>query len=242
MLRSLVGSEMCIRDRSMWYFRPYGAIDPDVRNPTKWNFDVLESVPFPESMVQDSADLLRNHAGEIRREFETSLESRMTAHPDAKTEVDAGHWDWNFLYGTTGKNQDVCSRAPITHGVIQQLPVTYNYGFVFFSKLAPGTHINAHTGSTNLRIRLHLGIRIPEEKGYTATIRVGSQHQAWRQDDVLVFDDAFEHEIRYDGKSERVVLIVDLWHPDVTTQERELLSYQGFGPFGTKGTTKRKLD
>eukprot|EP00658_Telonema_sp_P-2_P022497 TRINITY_DN189_c0_g1_i11.p1 TRINITY_DN189_c0_g1~~TRINITY_DN189_c0_g1_i11.p1 ORF type:complete len:416 (-),score=66.18 TRINITY_DN189_c0_g1_i11:263-1510(-) len=228
---------------SMWYFKPYIRGDPRYRNPTKWNFDVLQSEPFPKSMVEDSVQILKAHAADIKDEFFQRLAQNMTSHPDQRTEVDkGGSWDWNFLYGTTGKNSEVCDRIPKTHAVVLQLPVTFNYGFVFFSRLKPGTHIKPHTGSTNLRIRLHLGILIPVEKDYTATIRAGTQHQAWVEDDVLVFDDAFEHEVVYEGKTERVVFIMDLWHPHVTERERELLSYRGFGPFGTKGPSRRVLD
>jgi hypothetical protein len=228
---------------SMWYFKPYEAGDPKVRNPTKWKFDVLESSPFPENIVQDSVNKLRAHAVEIRQEFEQKMAPSMNPHPDSKTEMEGGSWEWNFLYGTTGKNHEVCKRVPKTHAVVTSLPVTYNYGFVFFSRIKPGTHIKKHTGCTNLRIRLHLGVQIPtEEGGYVPTIRVGTEHHPWKQDDVLVFDDAFEHEITYEGKQERAVFIVDVWHPQVTLKERELLSYEGFGPFGTKGTNFRSLD
>eukprot|EP00656_Telonema_subtile_P034286 TRINITY_DN38390_c0_g1_i2.p1 TRINITY_DN38390_c0_g1~~TRINITY_DN38390_c0_g1_i2.p1 ORF type:complete len:353 (+),score=50.15 TRINITY_DN38390_c0_g1_i2:188-1246(+) len=228
---------------SMWYYKPYVRGDPKFRNPTKWTFNVLDSTPFPKKMVQSSVDKLKAHAPEIREEYLGKMAKSMTAHPDARTEIDkGGNWDWNFLYGTTGKNQEACAKVPLTHSVIKALPVTYNYGFVFFSRLKPGTHIKPHTGSTNLRIRLHLGIQIPHEENYVAKIRAGTEFEAWKQDDVLVFDDAFEHEVVYQGKTERAILIVDIWHPDVTEEERTLLSYQGFGPFGTKGAVRRVLD
>ena len=79
----------------------------------------------------------------------------------------------------------------------------------------------------------YLGLVIPDEPDYQATIRVGTEHQAWVQDDVLVFDDAFEHEVIYKGKTERAVFIVDIWHLDLNDREKELLSWGGFGPFGT---------
>jgi aspartate beta-hydroxylase len=35
-----------------------------------------------------------------------------------------------------------------------------------------------------------------------------------------VFDDSFEHEAWNEGAGERIVLIVDIWHPDLTPSER----------------------
>merc|ERR1711959_65833 len=227
---------------SMWYFQPYIRGDPRYRNPTKWNFEALSSSPFPKGIVQKSVDLLQANAQDIKQEYLSRMSKSMTAHPDARTEIDRGNWDWNFLYGTTGKNHDVCASVPKTHAVVKALPTCYNYGFAFFSRLKPGTHIKPHTGSTNLRIRLHLGLEIPEEEGYIPSIRVGTEHQAWKQDDVLVFDDAFEHEVVYEGKTERAVLIIDLWHPHISLREIELLTYPGFGPFGTQGPAVRALD
>ena len=37
--------------------------------------------------------------------------------------------------------------------------------------------------------------------------------------EALVFDDSFEHEVWNDGKQERVVLLLDLWHPDLQQDE-----------------------
>ena len=228
---------------SMWYFKPYVRGDPKYRNPTKWLFEGLTSSPFPKEMMQSSVDILKKAAPVVRKEYLENVVQKLTMHPDQRTEIEkGGSWDWNFLYGTTGKNDEVCDRVPLTTAMVHSLPTVYNYGFVFFSRLKPGTHIKPHTGSTNLRIRLHLGLVIPSEPDYTATIRVGTEQQAWVQDDVLVFDDAFEHEVIYEGKTERAVFIIDLWHPELTKKERELLDFGGFGPFGTKGKAVRKSD
>ena len=37
----------------------------------------------------------------------------------------------------------------------------------------------------------------------------------WKQGECLIFDDSFEHEVWHDGDSDRVVLICDLWHPEL---------------------------
>ena len=42
----------------------------------------------------------------------------------------------------------------------------------------------------------------------------------------VVFDDSFEHEVNYEheapeqGQGERVVLLLDIWHPSLTEDER----------------------
>lgn len=39
-----------------------------------------------------------------------------------------------------------------------------------------------------------------------------------------VFDDSFEHEAWHDGEKTRVILIVDLWHPDLSDDEVKFLT------------------
>ena len=36
---------------------------------------------------------------------------------------------------------------------------------------------------------------------------------------VLIFDDSFEHEVWHEGADDRVVLICDMWHPDLDLHE-----------------------
>jgi len=36
-----------------------------------------------------------------------------------------------------------------------------------------------------------------------------------------VFDDSFEHEVWHRGASRRVVLLLNIWHPDITQEQKE---------------------
>ena len=37
----------------------------------------------------------------------------------------------------------------------------------------------------------------------------------------MVFDDAYEHYVFHKGASERLILLFDIWHPDIVEGERE---------------------
>jgi len=40
----------------------------------------------------------------------------------------------------------------------------------------------------------------------------------------MIFDDSFDHEVLHEGfLSNRVVLLIDFFHPDLTIEEKELL-------------------
>jgi len=119
---------------------------------------------------------------------------------------------------------------------------------MLLSFLAPGTHLRPHCGPTNHRLRLHLPLVVPnsqdnfdhdhlgshgypevprptrqsllEQKG--TRLRVGNVTREWREGEVAVFDDSFEHEAWNDHRHRvRSVLLVDVWHPELTEEERE---------------------
>lgn len=81
---------------------------------------------------------------------------------------------------------------------------------VKFSALDPGTHIHPHTGPSNERLRSHF--TLVHSGG--ARLRVNDEWRTWEEGKVIVFDSSWEHEAIHDGPDRRVVLIVDVWHPD----------------------------
>lgn len=80
-----------------------------------------------------------------------------------------------------------------------------------FSLLAAGSHVRSHTGPTNERVAVSLGLANVEG----AFLRVGrhSPPRQWREGKAHVFDDSFEHEVIHEGNSARAVLILHLRHP-----------------------------
>ncbi|EPY80301.1 hypothetical protein CB1_000844034 [Camelus ferus] len=50
-----------------------------------------------------------------------------------------------------------------------------------------------------------------------------SATRAWEEGKVLIFDDSFEHEVWQDAASFRLIFIVDVWHPELTPQQRRSL-------------------
>ena len=85
-----------------------------------------------------------------------------------------------------------------------------------FSAIQPGTHIRTHTGPSNERLRLHLCLL--HTGG--AKIRVGLDWHTWEEGKVIMFDDSWEHEVMHTGRNARVVLILDIWHPELSEDQR----------------------
>jgi aspartyl/asparaginyl beta-hydroxylase (cupin superfamily) len=104
----------------------------------------------------------------------------------------------------------------MTAAVLKCIPGADTAGSVFFSRLAPGSHIIPHCGPHNLRIRAHLGLIVP---GGNCQMRVGTETRCWTAGEVLLFDDSFEHEVWNETQFDRYVLIVDVWHPSLSRDE-----------------------
>ena len=85
-----------------------------------------------------------------------------------------------------------------------------------FLLLKTGTHIRTHTGPSNERLRLHL--TLIHSGG--ARIRVGNEWRTWQEGKAIIFDDSWEHEVIHTGDDDRVVLIMDIWHPELPPESR----------------------
>ena len=92
--------------------------------------------------------------------------------------------------------------------------------FALFSKLAPGAVIAPHTGFHNSRLVCHLPLIVSDGCGF----RVGNETRTWQAGKAFVFDDTIEHEARNESGDTRIVLIFNIWRPDLTADERGLVA------------------
>lgn len=88
-----------------------------------------------------------------------------------------------------------------------------------FSLLKPHTHIPPHSGVSNVRLVTHLPLIVPPD----CRFRVGNETRNWEAGKAWVFDDTIEHEAWNDSDQLRVVLIFDIWHPQLSSAERALI-------------------
>ena len=128
------------------------------------------------------------------------------------------------LYYNAMRNDKNAPRAPRTSALLCEHPslrrdaTSCPFGSAYFSLLRPGTRLRAHCGPTNARLRAHLGLVVPEGD---IRIRCGDEPpRKWTEGEVLLFDDSFEHEVWNLTDQPRLVLIVDIWHPQLDSDEK----------------------
>jgi len=213
-----------------------------VKHVSKWQLGCPDLVPHLRSKAfwtPEEVDAL-----ELERSFKNILQelesmkgkpivqpyrSPTWANPDLKAADGVGSegnssGDWNVLYLFL-HNLDFKENLdlfPQTVDAINSIPNWYCHAF--FSVLSPNTHIEKHHGPTNKKLRVHVPLVVPE--GGVSGIRVGDETIIFEKGKLVVFDDSFEHEAwnNHSSKS-RICLIVDVWHPDFSIQEINLLKF-----------------
>jgi aspartate beta-hydroxylase len=185
---------------------------------------------FDPSAFTGIADLERG-ADAIRSEFLGLAESkgetlsrRLSGLHAADTDPNRpGHWSMIPLIRNGAVVDEFASRCPRTMELAKRLELP-KLGLIspslYFSVLEPNSRISPHTGITNARLICHLPLIVPNDCGF----RVGGETRQWEVGKALVFDDMTMHEAWNDSSRIRVVLIVDLWRPELSAGEREAIS------------------
>jgi aspartate beta-hydroxylase len=156
----------------------------------------------------------------------------MPAHEDSTGEggdgrvaskgSDRGDWNVYYLSLHTFDCAENRSRCPVTCGLLDAMPRRYEHEL--FSSLAPGTHVTAHTGPTNKKLRIQVPLLVPSAG--TCRLRVGEEVAVHEEGRAIIFDDSFEHEAwNDDAGAARVILIADVWHPDLSAEEIKFLAF-----------------
>ncbi|XP_013194715.2 aspartyl/asparaginyl beta-hydroxylase isoform X4 [Amyelois transitella] len=183
---------------------------PRLKSRPWWNID--------ESPYAKLARALEKSWKEILKEGEAA---KSLYEKEKEGLKERGDWSQLDLFARGQEIPNRCKNAPVTCSVVRSEPaaVGCRRGQIKFSAMKPGTHVRPHVGPTNCRLRMHLALSNTKD----TFIRVDQTVRQWQTGKVFMFDDSFEHEVWHNGTGTRLVLIVDVWHPDLTPQERRSL-------------------
>ena len=165
----------------------------------------------------------------IRKEF-GEVSSWMETHPENGISNRTGKWSRIPLVGVKEPPPEVKARAPVTFDLLSKMPIALGYGFAFFSRTHPGTVIEPHHGSTNLRCRIHVGVSVPEPAA--CLLKVGGEELRWEEGKAFTFDDSYIHSSENHGSRPRDVLIVDVFSPFLAPEEVRKLRDRRVSQFG----------
>ncbi|XP_035611647.1 aspartyl/asparaginyl beta-hydroxylase isoform X9 [Oncorhynchus keta] len=192
-----------------------------------YNVDGLKAQPWWTPKDTGYMDLIKTLERNWRtiRDEALSVMDKTTGLfvPEEENLREKGEWGQFTLWQQGKKAGESCHSVPKTCGLLERYPEATGCkrGQIKFSVMQPGTHVWPHTGPTNCRLRMHLGLVIPKTG---CKIRCTNDTRAWEEGKVLIFDDSFEHEVWQDADSYRLIFIVDVWHPELTQYQRQTLS------------------
>ena len=209
----------------------FGEQSVQLQQPTRYYFPGLPQRSFYERSEFTWVAELEAATAAIRREvlaleqaggcFQPYLESSADI-PALNRSANLNSPDWGacYLWREGEPVADVQQRCPETVRALSRLPLCEVPGqmpSVLFSRLAPETRIEPHHGAVNTRLICHLPLVVPEDRG---ALRVGNQQRPWREGELLIFDDSMEHEAWNDSQAPRIVLLFDIWRPELNAEER----------------------
>ena len=174
---------------------------PDTPKISNDHFDFL-------NMFVENWEVIRDEAREVLK-FREEIPGFQEISPDQYRLAKGQNWKTYVLFGFGQRLEKNTEITPKTAELLEKVP---NLQTAMFSILAPGYHIPAHTGVTKGILRCHLGLIIPKD-AEKCRIRVDETITAWKEGEIFVFDDTFEHEVWNDTDEERVILLFDFDRP-----------------------------
>lgn len=167
----------------------------------------------------ETVKYLEENSSEIQAELDHLQSSSVEKlQPAGQYLLKTGRWDSLMFDHFDTDTSTASSLMPRTSEILASRPAeAWDAGVVSINWLYPNSHIAAHCGASNARLRVQLGLRSDPK----AVIRIGGEFQVWEEGKCFVFDDSFEHEVWHFGTSPRIALICDIHHPDLPENQRD---------------------
>jgi aspartyl/asparaginyl beta-hydroxylase (cupin superfamily)/Tfp pilus assembly protein PilF len=207
-----------------------------LQQPTSYNYPELPQIQFYDPVqfswtpaVEAAAPSMREELMKLMEkgadDFRAYIQTDVGTVPLEGNKALLNNKDWSVLsFCENGwLRPDVIERCPRTWEAVLQAPLPRVAGWgptVLFSMLKGGAHIAPHTGMFNTRLICHLPLVVPPG----CRFRVGNEVREWEVGKLLIFDDTIEHEAWNDSSEDRVVLIFDIWRPELSDQEKHELT------------------
>ena len=203
------------------------------QQPRYYFFPELPQIQFYDRNLFPWLDRVEAATAEIRAELIEVLKEKSAFTPYVqgdpnlpRTEqagmMDNPDWSAFYLWKDGDLVRDNAARCPRTMAAVENIPlcrVNYRSPSVLFSLLRPGARIPPHSGLINTRLICHLPLIVPRDCAFRVgnDIRTPVEGKAW------VFDDTMEHEAWNKSDQTRVILLFEIWRPELTEEERGLV-------------------
>lgn len=204
-----------------------------LQQPTSFYYPGLPQTAFYDTSAFDWVAELEAAYPAIRTEAEAILSDKRGVAPYVQADParpNRGHallydsrWSAFHFYENGQALADNMGRCPATAAALCAAPlpiIKKRSPMALFSILGPQTHIPPHSGMLNTRLICHLPLIVPPG----CRLRVGNHVRSVEAGKVLIFDDSIEHEAWNDSDDDRVILLFEIWRPELSSEERAALT------------------
>jgi aspartate beta-hydroxylase len=204
-----------------------------VQEPRQFYFAELPQIQFYPRERFPWLDRVEAATSEIRDELKAVMRDERAfapyvqsvpgrPKPPESTMLDNPGWSAFYLWKDGALVPENAARCPQTLAALDGAPLNrlpQRSPSILFSLLKPRTHIPPHNGLVNTRLICHLPLIVPEG----CRFRVGNETRRWEEGKAWVFDDSIDHEAWNDSDQTRVILLFEIWRPELSQQEQALV-------------------
>ena len=147
-------------------------------------------------------------------------------------------WKTYFL-NVYGEDLPGSERCPKTMAALHNIPDMKN---ALFSILMPGKHIPKHRGEYKGFLRCHLGLIIPKDRT-KCRMNILDETVCWEKGQLVIFDNAYHHEVWNETDEKRVILMFDVIRPmraPWNYVNKAIIWFLGFSPYVRAGKKNQK--
>jgi tetratricopeptide (TPR) repeat protein len=212
----------------------YGAKQIYHQQPSVYYFPGLPQIQFFERGDFPWLDQVEAATADIRAELMAVLEDHAAFEPYVQDRavgpkgrqgglLNSPDWGAFHLWKNGEVVAENAARCPKTMAALANAPLTRLRGrspSIMFSLLRPGTRIPPHHGLVNTRLICHLPLIVPPD----CALRVGNDTREVKAGKAWIFDDTMEHEAWNLSDQPRVILLFEVWRPELSHEERALVS------------------
>jgi len=212
----------------------FGHRQPYFQQPRYYFFPGLPQIQFFDRALFPWMDGLEAATADIRGELAGVLEEDSAFRPYVQSDPRRprkdqdgllDNPDWSALY--LWKNGEIvpenAARFPRTLEAFARVPlprIPNRSPSILFSQLKAGARIPPHCGLVNTRLICHLPLVVPGR----CRFRVGNETREWEEGRAWAFDDTIEHEAWNGSERTRVILLFEVWRPELSEEERALVT------------------
>lgn len=220
-----------------------GRAEPQLQQPTSFYYPGLPQIAFYDPAQFEWVKALEAAAPAMKAEAEAVLASGEGLSPYVEADptrpnkghalLDSADWSAFYLWQNGEPVEANAARCPQTFAALTGVPMPRVSGrapMALFSVLRPRTHIPPHWGMINTRLICHIPLIVPGG----CRLRVGNHTRDVEFGKAMIFDDSINHEAWNDSDETRVVLLFEIWRPELDKAERTAVTalFEAIGRYG----------